>query len=138
MASYFTRLLDGTEPGHLLWRDEAVGVALAPKPLREGHVIVFTVDEVDAWYDVRTPLNARLFETAQRVASVVASSFPCVKVGLAAVGIETRHAHLHLVPIDTGADLDFSRSEPNPAPDRLLAVAARLRPLVVESLGPGR
>ncbi|MFM2153481.1 MAG: hypothetical protein RL199_1916 [Pseudomonadota bacterium] len=138
MASYFSRLLDGSEAGHLLWRDDAVGVALAPKPLRDGHVIVFPVAEVDAWYDLPAPLQARLFEAAQRAARAVAAGYPCTKVGLASIGIETRHAHLHLVPLDTGRDLDFTRQDPNPAPERLREAAERLQPLLTAELGPSR
>jgi histidine triad (HIT) family protein len=136
MASYFTRLLDGTEAGHLLWCDEAVGVALAPKPIGEGHVIVFTVAEVDAWYEVPAPLHARLFEVAQRAAVVVAKFYPCTKVGLGAIGIETRHAHLHLVPLESGRDLDFTRQDPNPDPLRMRAAAQRLGPLLATALAP--
>ncbi len=138
MASDFTRLLDGTGPGRLLWRDDLVGVALAPTPIRDGHVVVFTVEEVDAWYDVPAPTSVRLIEVAQAAARVAGGLFPCRKVGLAALGLATRHAHLHLVPLDAPTDLDFSRQDPSPDPARMDAVAARLRGPLADALGPGR
>lgn len=130
MASVFTKVLSGELPGRVLWQDDEVFALLSHRPIRPGHVLVVPKAEIDHWVDVPAPLNARLFEAAQRVGRAVAQAFPCAKVGLAVVGLEVRHVHLHLVPLDAVADLDFSRQDPNPDPAALDEAARRLRALL--------
>jgi histidine triad (HIT) family protein len=127
MASVFTKILSGELPGRVVWQDDEVAALLTNRPIRPGHALVVPKREIDHWVDVPAPLNARLFEAAQRVGRAIQATFPCAKVGVAVVGLEVRHVHLHLVPIDAVGDLDFAKQDPNPDHAALDEAARRLR-----------
>lgn len=126
MASVFTKILSGELPGRVVWQDDEVAAILTNRPIRPGHTLVVPKQEIDHWIDVPAPLNARLFAAAQRVGKAIQKAFPCGKVGVAVVGLEVRHVHLHLVPIDSIADLDFSKQDPNADPAALDDAARRI------------
>ena len=126
MPSVFTKILSGELPGRVVWQDDEVAAILTNRPIRPGHTLVVPKAEIDHWIDVPSPLNARLFESAQRVGKAIQKAFPCAKVGMAVVGLEVRHVHLHLVPIDSIADLDFARQDPNADPAALDDAARRI------------
>jgi histidine triad (HIT) family protein len=127
MASLFTRMMAGLEPARLVHEDEACVALMAPAPIRPGHVILVPRLEVDDWVDLPPELAARLAAVAQRLGSALRAEFPCEKVGLAVLGLEVRHAHLHLVPISSAADLDFTRPDRHPDPAALDAACERVR-----------
>jgi histidine triad (HIT) family protein len=111
MSSIFTRIVAGELPGHVLWRDAHCYSILTLKPVAEGHVLVVPVQEVDHWDEIPAEVNAHLFVTAQKISRVLRSLFPCKKIGVMIAGLEVRHAHVHLFPINALTDLDFSRAQ---------------------------
>jgi histidine triad (HIT) family protein len=127
VPTIFTRIIDGELPGRFVWRDPQCVAFLSASPLRPGHVLVVPRVEVDHWIDMDPVLSAHVFSVAQRVAKGVASAFPSVKVALVIAGLEVRHCHVHLVPIDALHDLDFDRQDRNPDPHVLDAAAERIR-----------
>ncbi len=126
MPSVFTRILDGELPGRFVLRDERCAAFLTVAPLRPGHVLVVPVEEIDSWLDLPPDLAGHLVLVAQRVGRAVQAAFGSARVGLVVAGLEVPHAHLHVVPVDTMADLDFARADPAPDPAALDDAQARI------------
>ncbi len=127
MASIFTKIIEGKLPGRFVWKDEKAVVFLTINPVKPGHVLVVPREEVDHWIDLDPALASHLMVVAQAVGKAIQKAFNPVKVGSALVGIEVPHVHIHLIPIDAIADLDFSRADPNPRPEELDAAAEKIR-----------
>lgn len=126
MPSVFTRILDGELPGRFVLRDARCAAFLTVAPLRPGHVLVVPVEEIDSWLDLPPDLAGHLVLVAQRVGRAVQAAFGSARVGLVVAGLEVPHAHLHVVPVDTMADLDFARADPAPDPAALDDAQARI------------
>jgi len=127
MPTLFTRILRGELPARFVWRDERCAAFLSINPLRPGHVLVVPRDEVDHWLDLPAGLRDHLFGVAQTIGRALQEEWKPEKVGLVIVGLEVRHAHLHVVPIWGIDDLDFAQAEKNPAPAALDEAAGRVR-----------
>lgn len=127
MATLFTRIIDGEIPGRFVWRDEQAVVFLTIAPITTGHVLVVPRAEVDHWVDLDPSLALHLMQVAQKVGQAQMAAFEPVRVGMIIAGLEVPHCHLHLVPIDTEADLSFARADHSPDPAALDAAAERLR-----------
>ena len=125
--SVFTRIISGEFPGRFVWRDPDVVAFLTIAPLRPGHTLVVPVRQVDHWTDVDEALWLRMGVAQLAVGSALMSAFRPVRVGSIIAGLEVPHCHVHLVPIRTEADLDFSRADGSPDPDRLDDDAERIR-----------
>ena len=126
VPSVFTRILDGELPGRFVLRDARCAAFLTVAPLRPGHVLVVPVEEIDSWLDLPPELAGHLVLVAQRVGRAVQAAFGSARVGLVVAGLEVPHAHLHVVPVDTMADLDFARADPAPDPAALDDAQARI------------
>jgi len=108
MSSIFSRIVNGELPGHVLWQDDLCYSILTLKPLREGHVLLIPRAEIDNWDEIPEATTAHLFITGQKISRVLRSLFPCQKIGMMIAGLEVRHAHIHLFPINALTDLNFS------------------------------
>jgi len=127
MPSLFTRIIDREIPGRFVYEDPQVVAFLTIAPLRPGHTLVVPRVEVDDWLDLDAASRQALFEVAHRVGVAVGQAFPCRKVALLALGLEVPHVHLHLVPIDSEAEVGFSRADPSPDPAALDDAQTRIR-----------
>jgi histidine triad (HIT) family protein len=127
MATLFTRIIDGEIPGRFVWRDDRAVVFLTIAPIRPGHVLVVPRAEVDHWLDLEPDLASHLTQVSQAVGQAQMAAFKPTRIGLIIAGLEVPHCHLHLVPIDTEADLSFSRADHSPDPAALDDAADRLR-----------
>jgi histidine triad (HIT) family protein len=127
MPSLFTRIVRGEIPCHKVAEEERFLAFLDIAPLRMGHTLVIPKVEVDRFFDLPTDVLADMLPFAQQVAQRIKAVVPCDRVGLAVIGLEVPHAHLHLIPIDTMEDMDFGRPKLKPGPDELAALAGRLR-----------
>jgi histidine triad (HIT) family protein len=127
MPSVFTRILNGELPGRFVWKDEQCFAILTINPIRPGHALVIPRREIDHWLDVPGELSRHLFDVAQTIGKAQMQAFRPAKVGLSIVGLEVRHAHLHVIPIDSIEDMDFGRAEKSPSPAALDDAANRLR-----------
>jgi|SRR5690554_386410 len=108
MSSQLTRIRLGESPGHLVWDDGTCFAILNTKPISEGHLLVVPYQEVDHWDEMDQTLNAHCFDVASRLSRTLRALFPCEKVGMMIAGLETRHAHIHLLPISALSDLNFA------------------------------
>lgn len=126
MTSVFTKVLQGELPGRFVFRDERSAVFLTIAPINPGHLLVIPVEEVDHWDDLEPELAAHLFLVAQRAAKAVKAVFAPQRVALLIAGMEVPHAHLHVVGIDSEAELSFGRARTDTPSDELDDVHQRL------------
>lgn len=127
MSTLFTKIIDGELPGRFVWRDEDVVAFLTINPIAPGHTLVVPRPEVDHWLDLDPALAQRCLAVAQTIGQAQMAAFSPTRIGLIIAGLEVPHTHLHLIPIDTEADLSFARADPSPAPEALDDAADRLR-----------
>lgn len=127
MPTLFTRILKGELPGRFVWSDERAAAFLTIAPIRPGHTLVVPRAEVDHWIDLPPELAHHVFDVAASVSRGIQRAFPCAKVGLMIAGLEVPHAHLHLVPADRVADLDFGKQDAGAKPEALDDAAERIR-----------
>lgn len=113
MASIFSRIIQGEIPGRIVWKDEVCVAMLTIAPLRPGHTMVIPRKEVDHWLDLDDATAAHLTNVAKSVGKALMKAYKPAKVGLIIAGLEVRHVHLHVVPIDRISDLDFAHQDPN-------------------------
>lgn len=126
MASIFTRIVEREIPAHILGEDEEYLAFLDVRPIREGHTLVIPKAEIPDVFDLRESLLAGLLPFAQPIARAIQEVTQATRVGIAVIGLEVPHAHVHLVPIDGLHDLDFRRARPAPD-EELAATAERIR-----------
>jgi histidine triad (HIT) family protein len=127
VPSLFTKIIRGEVPGRFVWRDERAVGFLTIAPLRPGHTLVVPIEEIDHWLDVPPELMQHLTLVAQKIGQAIQRTFRPEKVGLMIAGLEVRHVHLHVVPIQSLGDLDFAKADTKAAPAALDAAAERLR-----------
>lgn len=136
MASIFSRIIAGEIPGRLVWDDETCVVMVDIRPLHEGHCLVIPKEEVDHWLDLDAVTSAHLMVVAREVGRAQQAVVACERIGLLIAGFEVPHTHLHVVPIDSMANLDFRNADPSVDAAALDSVADRLRKALVD-LGHG-
>lgn len=131
MSSLFTKIRQGELPGHKIWDDGSCFAILTIEPIREGHLLVIPYEEVDHWVDMDDETTAHVFKVSRLLSETMAELFPCEKVGIMIAGLEVRHTHIHLVPIQAIADLNFALAKPRE--DALQAeTAMKLRQRLIE------
>ncbi len=110
MASIFTKIANGEIPAHKVAEDENFLAFLDISPVAKGHTLVIPKKEVDYLFDLDDELYAGLQLFAKKVAAGLKKAIPCVKVGVLVLGLEVPHAHIHLIPMQSEADvLNFSK-----------------------------
>jgi histidine triad (HIT) family protein len=110
MASIFTRIVNGEIPCYKIAETEDYLAFLDVRPQHRGHTLVITKREIDYIFDVEDDLLAGLMVFAKRVAKAVEKTIPCKRIGVAVVGIEVPHTHIHLMPINHVSDLSFGHN----------------------------
>ena len=126
MASIFSRIVAGEIPSWKVAEDERYYAFLDINPLMEGHTLVIPKKEVDYIFDLDEDTYAGLWAFAAKVARAVRAAVPCKRVGVAVLGMEVPHAHIHLVPLQTEGDLDFRKPKKQLKPEQFAAIAASI------------
>jgi histidine triad (HIT) family protein len=111
MASIFSKIISGEIPSYKVAEDENYYAFLDIFPMAKGHTIVVPKMEVDYLFDLSPEVLAGMTLFAQKVAKGVKTAMPCSRVGVAVLGLEVPHAHIHLVPINKESDLDFRKEK---------------------------
>ena len=117
MSSIFSKIVNGEIPAYKIAEDENFLAFLDVMPLVKGHVLVIPKKEVDLIFDLESEAYKNLWSFAQKVAKKLKKAIPCVRVGVAVVGLEVPHAHIHLVPLNSVADLNFSNERLKLSPE---------------------
>ena len=126
MASIFSRIVAGEIPSYKVAENDRFYAFLDINPIREGHTLVIPKREEDYLFDLTDEEVAEMMVFTKQVARAIKEAFPCRKVGMAVLGLEVPHAHIHLVPLQTEGDLDFRNKIEAPAPERLTEIAAAI------------
>lgn len=109
--SIFSKIISGEIPSYKIAENERFFAFLDIFPLTEGHTLVVPKMEVDKIFDLHDDVLAEMLVFAKPIAQAIEHSFDCKRVGIAAIGLEVPHAHLHLVPINNADDLNFTRAK---------------------------
>ena len=110
MPTIFTRIIEGSIPGTFVYRDDQCVVFMSINPISNGHVLVVPIQEVDHWVDLPPALSAHLFAVSHRISLALHKAFPCERIGLIIAGYEIDHCHIHLIPTQSMADLNFANA----------------------------
>ena len=127
MATIFTKIINGEIPSYKIAEDEHLYAFLDINPLAEGHTLVVPKREVDYIFDLNDEELAGMMAFAKKVAAHIRTAVPCKRIGMAVIGLDVPHAHIHLVPISEGGDLDFSRPKLKLTPDEFKAIQAKIQ-----------
>jgi histidine triad (HIT) family protein len=127
MSSIFTKIITRQIPGHIVAENDRFIAFLDIMPLVEGHTLVVPKEEIDYLFDLDEKTLADLMVFARKVAVALKKAVPCKRIGVAVIGLEVPHAHVHLVPMNSMGDINFSRPKLKPTSEALASVAARIR-----------
>lgn len=114
MASIYTRIIAGEIPGRFIWEDDVCVSFLDIRPLARGHALVVPREEIDQWTDLAASTAAHLVEVAHAVGNAQKALLSPARIGLMIAGFEVPHVHVHVVPMNSMAALDFSQADGNP------------------------
>ena len=126
MPSIFTRIINGEIPCYKVAEDEHCFAFLDISPLSKGHTLVVPRKEVDYLFDLDQETYQQLMVFSQRVAKAIGQAVPCLRVGVAVIGLEVPHAHIHLIPLHSGS-INFSDPKLKLEKDEFKEIAAAIR-----------
>jgi len=127
MESIFTKIINGDIPCHKIAETEHCFSFLDIQPLREGHVLVIPKTQVDNIFNLDDELLIELHLFAKKISKAIEAAIPCERIGMAVIGLEVPHAHIHLIPISHVEDINFAQPKMKVSSAELEQVAARIR-----------
>jgi histidine triad (HIT) family protein len=126
MASIFSRIIAGEIPSYKVAEDDRHYAFLDISPVAPGHTLVVPKREVDYIFDLSDEEYADLQLFAKRVATAMKAVLPCKRIGVAVMGLEVPHAHIHLIPINAEGDMNFFREKLTLAPEKMAEIASTI------------
>lgn len=126
MAGIFARIASGEIPSYKIAEDERFFAFLDINPLAKGHTLVIPKQEIDYIFDIDEDMFKDMWQFAMNVAKAIKQVVPCIKVGVAVIGLEVPHAHIHLVPMNKMDDINFSRPKLTFPADEMKALASEI------------
>ncbi len=127
MSSIFTKIIRNEIPSYKILENQKYCAFLDIAPMVKGHTLVVPKKEVDDMFDLDGETLAGLQVFAKKVAHAIKKTFPCNRVGMAVVGLEVPHAHLHLIPIDSVKDMNFTKPKVKMTAQELTDVAEKIK-----------
>ncbi len=127
MSTIFSKIVSGEIPCHKIYEDDHHLAFLDIMPLVMGHVLCIPKKEVDYIYDLSPVELSALWAFTQPIANAVKQAIPCKRVGIAVIGLEVPHAHIHLVPLNHVGDINFTRPKLTPTQEELAKVAEEIK-----------
>lgn len=127
MASIFTRIINREIPGYIIAEDDRYIAFLDISPLVLGHTLVVPKQEVDYIFNLEDDSLAGLMVFAKKVAKAVEKAVPCKRIGVSVIGLEVPHTHVHIVPMNSADDVNFTRAKLSPSKEALADVAEKIR-----------
>jgi histidine triad (HIT) family protein len=127
MASIFSKILKGEIPSHKVAEDDNFFAFLDINPLAKGHTLVIPKKEIDYIFDLDDELLAGMQIFSKHVALAIEKVVPCKRIGIAVLGLEIPHAHIHLIPINSIEDINFGRPKLKLSEKELAAIAEKIR-----------
>lgn len=127
MASLFSRIAAGEIPCHKIAEDERFLAFLDIMPLAVGHVLVIPKKEIDYIFDIDDDTYQALWLFAKKIVKPLKKAIPCKRIGVAVIGLEVPHAHIHLIPLQHVGDINFEKPKMKVSDEELAAVAEKIR-----------
>lgn len=122
----FSKIIAGEIPSYKIAENDQFFAFLDIFPLVEGHVLVVPKTETDNLFDLTTDYLSEILLFSQPIAKAIEKAFPCNRCGMSVVGLEVPHAHVHLIPINSADDLNFTRGKLKLSPEQLKAVQEKI------------
>lgn len=126
MATIFSRIVAGEIPSYKVAEDENYYAFLDINPLAKGHTLVIPKKEVDYLFDLDDDTLSGLIIFAKKIAHKIKEQTGCVKVAMVVLGLEVPHAHIHLIPMNSEKDVDFSAEKLKLSPEEFAEIAAKI------------
>jgi histidine triad (HIT) family protein len=127
MPSIFSRIINGEIPAWKVAESEHFLAFLDVNPLAKGHTLIVPKVETDYFFDLSDEEISGIMLFSKKVASALRSTLPCLRIGMSVIGLEVPHAHVHLVPLNSMGDINFSNSKLNLSAEEMEAIAASIR-----------
>jgi len=127
MSSIFSRIIKGEIPCYKIAEDDNYFAFLDINPLQEGHTLVIPKVEVDYIFDVEDEILAGMIVFAKKIAKALDKAIPSKRVGVAVLGLEVPHAHIHLIPLQSEGDINFSNPKLKYTPEEFNAIADKIK-----------
>lgn len=127
MPSIFSRIINGEIPAWKVAESEHFLAFLDVNPLAKGHTLIVPKVETDYFFDLSDEEISGIMLFSKKVASALRSTLPCLRIGMSIIGLEVPHAHVHLVPLNSMGDINFSNSRLNLSAEEMEAIAASIR-----------
>lgn len=127
MPTIFSRIISGEIPAYKIAEDEKYLAFLDINPLVEGHTLVIPKQEIDYIFDIEDELLAGMMVFAKKVAAAIGKTMPCKKVGVVVLGLEVPHAHIHLIPINSIYDTEFSKPKLKLSPEKFKEIENKIK-----------
>ncbi len=132
MSTIFTKIVRGEIPSYKIAENAHYYAFLDIHPLAEGHTLVISKQETDYLFDLEDDLLAGMIVFSKKIARAIEKVVPCKRIGVAVLGLEVPHAHIHLIPINSEADISFSRPKLNLTDERFLEIAEKIHQALEE------
>ena len=126
MSSLFTKIVEGEIPAYKVAENDKYLAFLDIMPLVEGHVLVIPKQEVDYVFDLEDDVLAGLHIFAKKVAKALDTVIPCSRIGVAIIGLEVPHTHVHLVPLNTMDDINFTRPKLSLSKEKMESIQKKI------------
>ncbi len=126
MTSIFTKIINGEISSYKIAEDANYYAFLDINPLAQGHTLVVPKKEVDYIFDLDDQTLAGMMVFAKKVARAIEKVVSCKRIGIAVLGLDVPHAHIHLIPINKGNDIEFSKPKLKLSPEEFKAIAAKI------------
>lgn len=126
MPTLFTKIVKGEIPCYKIAEDEEFFAFLDINPLAKGHTLVIPKIEIDYIFDLEDDLFSRMNLFAKRIAKAIDKSVACKRVGIAVVGLEVPHAHIHLIPLNHLGDLNFANPKLKLSEEEFVSIATKI------------
>ncbi len=127
MSGIFSKIVNGEIPSHKVAEDDNYFAFLDINPLAKGHTLVIPRREIDYIFDLDDDLLAGMILFSKRVARAIENVVPCKRIGVAVLGLEVPHAHIHLIPINHIDDINFARKKLQLTEEELSEIAEKIR-----------
>jgi histidine triad (HIT) family protein len=127
MPSIFTRIINGEIPCYKIAEDDRFIAFLDITPVAEGHTLVIPKNEVDQYFDLDDDSIQAINLFAKKIAVNLRNAIPCKRIGVAIIGLEVPHAHIHLVPLNTLKDINFSGERLKFTPEQFIEIAEKIK-----------
>lgn len=127
MSGIFSRIVKGEIPSHKIAEDDNYYAFLDINPLAKGHTLVIPKKEIDYIFDLEDDLLAGMQVFSKRVAKAIEKVVPCKRIGIAVLGLEVPHAHIHLIPINRIDDINFARPKLQLTNEEMAEIAGKIR-----------